>query len=128
MQPSPGPGGEDCVACSSQEAEYIALCATAQETVSLRRILASLDVEQTTATHVYEDNQPCIQLANNPMTRTLSKHVNTKFHYTREQVEMGEIVLQYVHTASNLADCMTKPLPAPRLTEHRDIILGPQSW
>ena len=46
---------QSIVALSSMEAEYVALCSAAQETVWLRRLLSSIGFKQSTPTVLYED-------------------------------------------------------------------------
>ena len=48
------------VALSSTEAEYVALCAAAQETIWLRNLLKDINILQPGATTLYEDNQGAI--------------------------------------------------------------------
>ena len=45
------------------------------------------------------------------------KHIALRHHYIREKVASGEIEIQRVNTTNNLADCLTKGLPRPRLEE-----------
>ena len=57
---------QSVIALSSTEAEYISLCAAAQETIWLRRLLKGIHFEQDTGTLLYEDNQGAIALCKNP--------------------------------------------------------------
>jgi hypothetical protein len=41
------------------------------------------------------DNKPAISLAKNPISHGRSKHIDTKFHFIREQVINGMIEVQY---------------------------------
>jgi hypothetical protein len=45
------------VALSTSESEYIALCFATQEAVWLRQLMRDLQMDCTTATTIYEDNQ-----------------------------------------------------------------------
>ena len=98
------------VALSSTEAEYIALCAAVQEAVWLRSLLKDLSFEQKDATTLFEDNQGAIVLSKNPNSHPRTKHIDIKYHYTREKVESGEITLRYCRTDEMLADIFTKGL------------------
>ena len=57
-----------------------------------------------------EDNQSCIYLSRNPGDFAKSKHIDTRYHFVREQVEKKTIVLKKIGTKDNLADVFTKPL------------------
>ena len=97
------------VATSSTEAEYMALYAAAQEAVWLRLLLSNIRFELG-ATTIYEDNQGCIRLAKNTFFHTRAKHIDIKFHFLREKVEEGVIVLGYKPTDEMIADGLTKAL------------------
>ena len=99
------------VALSTAEAEYIALCATTQEVVWLRRLLAELGVELPIATEVLEDNQGTIAISKNPVNHNRTKHIDIKYHYVREAMENKVITLTYCPTKEMVADPLTKPLP-----------------
>ena len=102
---------QSVVALSSCEAEYISLCSAAQETVWLRNLLADVGFEQTQATTMREDNQGAMCLARNPKDHTRTKHIDVKFHYTRETIENNILKLVYCPTGEMVADTLTKGLP-----------------
>jgi hypothetical protein len=56
-------------------------------------------------------------LAKNPILHDRSKHIDVKFHYTRECVERGDIELEHVGTNGELADTLTKALGAKHFHE-----------
>jgi hypothetical protein len=58
----------------------------------------------------FEDNQACIYYSRNPGDHQRTKHIDTKYHFVREQVKAGNIILEKIHTTDNLADLFTKPL------------------
>jgi len=60
-----------------------------------------------------KDNIKCIKVANNPEDRKRTKHIDLRYHYLREKVTNGEIILDWVQSANQLADGLTKPLSAP---------------
>ena len=113
------------VALSSAEAEYMALCSGVQEAIHLRSLLLDLGYEQTEPTAVYEDNQACIAMSSNPtINHKRSKHIDIRYHFTRERVEGGEIELLYVPTEHQLADLLTKALESKRVAKLRSQVLG----
>ena len=44
------------------------------------------------------DNQPAIVLAKNPVLHYWSKHIDVKFHFLRDCVDGGQIVIEFVET------------------------------
>ena len=54
-------------------------------------------------------------MSKNPGDHSKSKHIDTRYHFVREQVEKGAIILEKVDTNDNLADIFTKPLANAQL-------------
>ena len=44
------------------------------------------------------DNQPTIALAKNPVLYDRSKHIDIKFHFLRDCIDGGQIVIGFVET------------------------------
>jgi hypothetical protein len=61
------------------------------------------------------DNLSTIALSKNPVLYGKSKHITTKYHFIRECVDCGEVVLESVGTADQLTDILMKPLARVRL-------------
>ena len=108
---------QSIVALSSTEAEYVALCGAAQETVWLRNLLQDVGLSQREATRVKEDNQGAMCLAKNPKDHTRTKHIDIKYHYTRKAIEEKKLKLEYIPTGKMVADTLTKGLPKPKFVE-----------
>ena len=68
------------------------------------------------------DNQSAIVLAKNPVLHDRSKHIDVKFHFLRNCVDEGQIVIEFVETGRQLADVLTKPLGRLRFTELKEMI------
>ena len=98
------------VALSTSESEYIALCFATQEAVWLRQLMKDLQMDCTTATTMYEDNQGAIAMSRNPVLHKRTKHNDIKYHFVREKTQDGTIELNYCPTNEMVADILTKPL------------------
>ena len=104
----PGP-----VAQSSCVAELMALDRGAREAVWLRKMLRALGVNCDRAMVLHQDNQSAIAIASNQKgMSSRTKHVATRYFAVRQFVEDGEIVVEYIMSANQLADIFTKPLAA----------------
>lgn len=112
------------VALSSSEAEYMAASAAVQEAMFLRCLLASLGFAQSDPTVIFEDNQGCIALSENPVLHQRTKHIDIRHHYVRECVASGDVVLQYVSTDRQVADLLTKALSKVKVEALRAIMMG----
>lgn len=103
---------QNSVATSSTESEYMALFEAIKEACWLKSLLSSIKLEIKEPILIYEDNNGCIAIANNPTDHKRSKHIDVKYHFSREKVEQKEVKIEYLPTGKQLADAFTKPLPA----------------
>ncbi|KAF0688883.1 hypothetical protein As57867_019513, partial [Aphanomyces stellatus] len=60
---------------------------------------------------VHCDNQSAIAIAKNPGHHERTKHISTKYHFVRDQVDKGRIQLRYCPTKLMIADILTKAIP-----------------
>ena len=110
---------QSSVALSTVEAEYMALSVATQEAVWLRHLQEELGVTETGATLIYEDNQGAISMAKNHVFHKRTKHVQIRYHFVREAVEQGTIILEYCRTDDMLADSFTKGLARDKFEKLR---------
>jgi len=106
------------VALSSMEAEYMAACATTQEALWLVALLKALGFTQSRPVLIQEDNQSAIEYSKNPTSHKYTKHIDTRYHFVREQVVAKTVELRKVASADNVADIFTKPLAAEAHWHH----------
>ena len=109
---------------SSAEAEYVAGCNAALEVVYLRRILSDLGELQDSPTVIFQDNQPAIAIALNPVSHRKTKHIDVRVHKIRELIAEGVVQPQYVETSMNCADVFTKPLGPVKHATAVDMLLN----
>ncbi|KAL1955926.1 hypothetical protein VTO42DRAFT_7911 [Malbranchea cinnamomea] len=110
------------VATSSNEAEYIAVSEAAKEAVWIRNMLTDLKLMSHIPIKIYMDNHGAIDLTKiNALTRR-SKHIDVRFHYTREQVTNRTIEIDPVPTYQIAADGLTKPLQPAKFKVFLDVI------
>ena len=95
------------------EAEYIALSAAVKEVQYFRQLSNELGFPLTQSPTIFVDNESAEGLANGTCLPKRSKHIETKFHISRQAVEAGTIKIQHVCSSENLADVLTKPLSSP---------------
>ena len=62
-------------------------------------------------------------MANNHLTGPRTKHIAIKYHFIKDQIAAGNIVLQYVPSIDNIADFLTKPLVGERFVRMREELL-----
>ena len=112
------------VALSTCEAEYMALVEAVKESIWLRRLLADLKLQQGQSTVIAEDNQAAIKLTEHDVFHERSKHIDIRYHFTREKIQEQVVKLVYCKTGDMVADAMTKPLSARILSPLRMIMMG----
>lgn len=89
----------------------MALYEAVREALWLKSLAITIDLNITGPITIYEDNNGCISIANNPTNHKRSKHIDIKYHFSREQVEKNVIKLVYIPSGEQPADGLTKPLP-----------------
>lgn len=110
------------VALSTTEAEFMALCQASCEAMWVVNLLKMLDVEVALPVTIYEDNQPCIAICKEPRKHRRMKHIDIQYFFLRDLIQEKKIKLQYQPTEDQLADLMTKGLPAPRFSKLRTML------
>ena len=119
-------------ALSTTEAEYIALCTSLREVIPLMGILKEArenglqitDMPPKVHCTVFEENSGALELARLPKMRPHTKHINQSFHHFREHVERKDILVQATPTDKQMADILTKLLPADAFIKHHQAIMG----
>jgi hypothetical protein len=107
------------VALSTLEAEYIACSHATWESLWLRRMMK--EAADGMAVKILDgpvpigcDNQGAIKLIASGIVRQKSKHIDVKYHHVHDEQMKGSVHCQYVTSAANPADLLTKPLAAAR--------------
>ena len=90
----------------------------------MRSILNDFGFEQVSPTLLYEDSRAVIAMAENPVNRKASRHIDTRKHFIGQLVEDKTIVLEQCATDHMVADALTKGLPAPAFEKHKTKMLG----
>lgn len=109
-------------ALSSCEAEYISGSFAACQAIWLKSLLDELKCEVQMPLSLLIDNKSAISLAKNPVSHGRSKHIETRFHFIREQVNNGVLKLIYCPTEDQLADLLTKAVKPDRFIKLREEI------
>ncbi|GKB91658.1 DNA helicase [Tanacetum coccineum] len=96
---------QSTIAMSSTEAEYIAAAKASMEAVWMRKFIDGLGDVMPLNKRPMEmlcDNASAIAIANDSGIMKGAKHYQRKYHYIREVIEVGEIVLKKVYIYYNL--------------------------
>ena len=115
---------QSTVALSSCEAEYMALASATREAKFLLQLLRDMDGDQHTSAVMHADNQGALVLAKNPVHHQRSKHIDIRYHFIRNEVQIGALQLVYTPSDDNVADLFTKPPTCPKLRGFLCILMG----
>ncbi|GAU24164.1 hypothetical protein TSUD_83990 [Trifolium subterraneum] len=96
---------EPVVALSSCEAEYIAASLSTCQAIWLRNLIEEISLVKCNTVTLKVDNVSAI--AKNPIAHGRSKHIEMRFHYLREQVNNGNLTLEYCKSEEQVADLFT---------------------
>ncbi len=100
---------QSTIALSSCEAEYISLTFAVQEGLFLTQLMRDFG-EDHESFSLQGDNQGSLTLAKNPIGHQRSKPIDVRYHFIRDLVRRGKVILSYVPSYENNADVFTKPL------------------
>jgi hypothetical protein len=101
---------QSIVALSTTEAEFISAVSAGQEIVWMRSFLGELGYSFDGPSLLLVDNQSAIQVARNPEHHGRTKHLDLRFFWLRDMVNLGVIAVRYIPTADMAADLLTKAL------------------
>lgn len=107
------------VTSSTMEAEIVSASEGSKEVMWLKWLMQEIGAEDLVAhpTVVHMDNQPAINLAENPVVTDGSKAIEIADRMVKKWVDRGEIKVEYVQSKNNLADICTKALPGIKVAE-----------
>ncbi|KAL5560862.1 hypothetical protein UlMin_030609 [Ulmus minor] len=94
-------------ALSTTEVEYIAAIEAIKEALWLQGLLQELKVLEEKAT-VYTDSQMALHLCKNPVFHERTKHIDVRYHFIREKITDGIIIIEKISTDDNPANVGTK--------------------
>ena len=118
---------QSAVAMSSAEAEYMALSHVIRVLLWIVNMIEGIPGQFVRRPIlVYEDNKPCINLANNHAASKFTRHIGIDHHFLRYHCEAGtrQFKLVWIKGKSQKADGMTKPLPRAEFIAFRNTIVS----
>lgn len=103
---------QSVVARSTAEAEYRSMAMTCCEITWLTTLLSDMGLPNLPPTILNCDNKAALSIAANPVLHERTKHIEVDCHYIRDKINDGSIITQFVPSHAQLADILTKSLPA----------------
>ncbi|KAG8481224.1 hypothetical protein CXB51_025964 [Gossypium anomalum] len=109
------------VALSTTEAEYMAITEACKEAIWLKGLFSELNEDLQIST-VFCDSQSAIFLTKDQMFYERTKHIDVRYHFVRNIIARGDIVVSKISTHENPADMMTKSLPITKFEHCLDLV------
>ena len=110
---------------SSTESELIAVDDCMDKVLWTRLFLKSqgIDIQSTI---VQQDNESAIRLENNGRWSAgkRSKALNVRYYFISDQIEQGNVTVEYESTGEIVADFLTKPLQGSAFLKLRARLMG----
>ena len=98
------------VALSNCEVGYVVGSSVACQANWLQNVLEDLMIKLKHLIKLLIDNKSAINLAKNLIAHGKSKHIETRFHYLRDQVNKFKIKVEYCSTMDQVVDVFIKPV------------------
>ena len=113
------------VSLLTSEADYIVAGDGVKEPLFVRAVLSFIAAETCGASITfYEDNQGTKALIENPTSSARSKHIDVRFHFIRELFKACKSSVEYVASAEQHADILTKALSRTNFRYHRKHLMN----
>ena len=91
----------------------------------MRAVLSFIEPETCGASiKALEDNQGTKALIENPLSSAKSKHIDELFHIIREVFKARKISVEYIASAEQHADILTKALSRANFRYHRKHLMN----
>nr|GFA49511.1 uncharacterized mitochondrial protein AtMg00810-like [Tanacetum cinerariifolium] len=110
------------VALSSCEAEFMAATTATCHGIWVSRLVHEITGKKAGPFVLYLDNKSAIELIKNPVFHGRIKHIDLRYHFIKECVERGDVVIKHVCSKEQKADILTKPLPRTQFIEMRKMM------
>ena len=94
----------------------------AQESTWLKQLIEDLHQPIEYQVRIFYDNLSSIRLAENSVFHARTKHIEVHYHYIREKVLEGEIIMVPTKTEEQTADILTKSLNKVKFEKFREAL------
>ncbi|XP_026384287.1 uncharacterized protein LOC113279851 [Papaver somniferum] len=104
------------VSKSSTEAGYRGLAIATAELIWIESLLKELQISVFTSPALWCDNLGATYLTMNPIFYGRTKHIKIDYHFVRERVQRGQLIIHFVCYEDQIADIFTKHLSRDRFS------------
>ncbi|GJT53468.1 retrovirus-related pol polyprotein from transposon TNT 1-94 [Tanacetum coccineum] len=97
------------LAISTTEDEYVSVGKACQQALWMKQALIDYDIRLDDVP-IMCDNKGAIDLSKNHLQYSRTKHIKSRHHFLRDNVQKGHISIEKVSSVDNITDILTKPL------------------
>ncbi|KAM2581849.1 hypothetical protein TB1_004065 [Malus domestica] len=109
------------VALSTTEVEYMAMVEAIKEAIWTLGLIEDFGVKQHKLDE-YCDSQSAIYLAKYQVHHARTKHIDVRYHFVREVIAEGEILVKKIATADNPTDMLVKIVGVSKFKHCLDLV------
>ncbi|XP_068304241.1 uncharacterized protein [Pyrus communis] len=95
---------QSTVSRSSTKAEYKALAHCAADVFWIRSVFKDIHQSISVPPSLYCDNLSALALSTNPVFHSKIKHLDTDYHFVREKVQKGDLMVHYIPTDDQMEE------------------------
>ena len=110
---------QKAVALSSSEAELVAASEAVKEVLFVLQVLNSVGIQVETPVTVRVDNMGAIFMAENASSSSRTRHIDIRWHFTRNLTKDKVIEIIFCKSAENKSDGFTKNVTTEIHEKHR---------
>ena len=105
--------------------EFVAAKTATEANRALRYKLRMMGIPIDGPSYMFIDNKSVVHNVQTPTSMLKKKSNSIAYHFVREAVAMGEVLIAWIKSEENIADVMTKVLPSG---EKRDSLIQRMLW
>ena len=109
---------QNSVALSTAEAEYVAAASCCAQLLWIKQQVKDFGIE-TSCIPILCDNTSAINMAKNPVQHKRTKHIDVRHHFLRDNVEKGNIIMEFCKTENQVSDIFPKALGRESFQKNR---------
>jgi hypothetical protein len=109
---------------SSTESELVAASDCGSDILFVRNFIMAQGKHKSPA-KLFQDNQSTVKLLLNGRDSSKNtRHVSIHHFWLKEQIALGNLVVEWIETGEMIADILTKPLPRESFVRLRRLLLN----
>jgi len=115
--------GQKGVILSTTEAEYLACSEVVKEQLFIVYLLRHMKIEVELPIRVNVDNIGAIFIAENQNSSDRTKHVDIRYHFIRQYIKDGTIMVEFVRSGENDSDIFMKNVTSETFSRHSEKLI-----